>query len=156
MNKLKIQPHDVVVMSDRANTYTSYNAWVETNAPKYLAEYKMQSYEKYFTDDSDVLSVLCIAPHSKKEPKILCLCRSLLNDKLILVAADDVALESTPFTPCSKIIRRMLNSVQSIRIYDIIVSNLCPDIPGYEQKTKIETAINCMFDEFNITPKEDN
>lgn len=156
MNKLKIQPHDVVVMSDRGYTYTSYNEWIETNAPKYLAEYETQDYVGYFTDDSDVLSVLCIAPHSKENPITLCLCRSLLNDKLILVAADNVALEGTPFTPCSKIIRKMLNTVTSNHMYDIIASNLCIGIPAPGQEDKIKVAIDALLNAFNITPKEDN
>lgn len=156
MNKLKIQPHDVVVMSERGSTYTTYTEWIETNAPKYLTEYKTQGYAGYFTDDSDVLSVLCIAPHSKTNPIPLCLCRSLLNDKLILVGADDVALEGTPFTPCSKIIRKMLNTVTSNHMYDIIASNLCIGIPAPGQEDKIKVTIDALFNAFNITPKEDN
>ena len=153
----QIQPHDIVVMPDRDNAYSTYNAWVEKNAPAYAAEYKTQCYTNYFTDSPDVLSVICIAPHSTENPILLCLCRSLLNDKLILVGAADIQLKDTPFDSCNKAIREMLNTDVLNRIYDIIVHRLYPatyTTLSFEKITGIKDAISSLFDEFNITRKE--
>lgn len=153
----QIQPHDIVVMPDRGDAYTTYNAWVETNAPSHLTEYKTQGYAGYFTDSPDVLSVICIAPHSMEQPKLLCLCRSLLTDKLILVGAADTEQEDTPFGSYNKAIREMLNTDVINRIYDIIVPRLCAgSYPTTEQEKEIKDAISSLFGEFNITRKEDN
>lgn len=154
---MKIQPHDIVIMPDRGDAYTTYNAWVETNAPSHLTEYKTQSYSGYFTDSPDVLSVICIAPHSKEQPKLLYLCRSLLTDKLLLVNAADTELEDTPFGSYNKTIREMLNTEVIDRIYDIITPRLCAgSYPTTEQANEIKASISSLFEEFNITRKEDN
>lgn len=154
----QIQPHDIVVMPDRGNAYTIYNAWVEKNAPSYAAEYRTQCYTNYFTDRQDVLSVICMAPHSKENPITLCLCRSLLNDKLILVGAADIQREGTPFDSGNNAIREMLNTDVVNRIYNIIVPSLYPatyTTLSFEKTTEIKDAISSLFDEFNITHKED-
>lgn len=152
----KIQPRDIVVMPDRDDIYSTYTKWVETNAPAYITEYKMQSYKDYFTDDCDVLSVIRIAPHSKENPITLCLCRSLLTDKLILVGAADTTCEDTRFTTCNKAIREMLKTEIIDYIYDSIVYRLCPGAyPTSEQTNEIKDTIRSLFDKFNITPKED-
>lgn len=154
MDKLKIQPHDIVVMAERGSIYSTYNEWIETNAPAYKEEYKTQRYDGYFTGSCDVLSVLCIAPHSKENPIPLYLCRSLLTDKLILVGVADVELEDTPFTPCTKTLRKMLNYEIAQHICDVIARCLYPDAyPEYMDK--IESAVNKVLDKYNITPKED-
>lgn len=155
----QIQPHDIVVMPDRDDIYSTYNAWVETNAPSHLTEYKTQGYDGYFTDSPDVLSVICMAPHSTKNPIVLCLCRSLLTDKLILVKAADTELEDTPFGSYNKAIREMLNTDLLNRIYDLIVPCLYPDTYSKlsrEKVTDIKEGIRYLFKEFNITRKEDN
>lgn len=154
----QIQPHDIVVMPDRGNTYSTYNAWVKKNAPSYATEYETQSFTGYFTDIPDVLSVICMAPHSKENPITLCLCRSLLNDKLILVGAADIQLKGTLFDSGNKVIREMLNTDTINRIYDIIVHRLYPatyTTLSLEKITQIKDAISSLFDEFNITRKED-
>lgn len=151
------QPHDIVVMPDRGNAYTTYNTWIETNAPSYLTEYKTQSYSGYFIDSPDVLSVICMAPHSTENPILLCLCRSLLTDKLILVGAADTQQEGTSFDSANKTIRKMLNTDVVNRIYDIITPHLCSSsYPTSEKEVEIKDAIKSLFDEFNITRKEDN
>lgn len=153
----QIQPHDIVVMPDRDDVYTIYNAWVETNAPSYLTEYKTQGYDGYFTDSPDVLSVIRIAPHSTENPIALCLCRSLLTDKLILVKAADTELEDRPFGSYNKAIREMLNIDTINRIYDIIIPRLCAgSYPTSKQENDIKEGISYLFKEFNITRKEDN
>lgn len=152
------QPHDIVVMPDRGNVYSTYNAWVEKNAPSYLAEYDTQCYNNYFTDSPDVLSVICMAPHSKENPITLCLCRSLLTDKLILVGAADTQLEGTLFDSGNKAIREMLNTDVVNRIYDVIVHSIYPATYAtlsLEKITGIKDAISSLFEEFNITRKED-
>lgn len=154
----QIQPHDIVVMPDRGNAYTTYNAWVEKNAPSYATEYETQCYTNYFTDSPDLLSIICIAPHSKENPVLLCLCRSLLTDKLILVGAADTQLEGTPFDSANNSIREMLNTDVVNRIYNIIVPSLYPatyTTISFEKITGIKDAISSLFDEFNITCKED-
>ena len=150
------QPHDIVVMPDRGNAYTTYNAWVEKNAPSHLTEYKTQCYNNYFIDSPDVLSVICMAPHSTENPILLCLCRSLLTDKLILVGAADTQQEGTSFDSANKAIQEMLNTDVVNRIYDIITPHLCSSsYPTFEKENEIKAAIKCLFDEFNITRKED-
>lgn len=152
------QPHDIVVMPDRGNAYTTYNAWVEKYAPAYAAEYRTQCYTNHFTDEPDVLSVICIAPHSKEYPVLLCLCRSLLTDKLILVGAADTQREGTSFDSANKAIREMLNTDAINRIYDIITPRLYPatyTTLSFEKITEIKDTIRSLFDEFNITRKED-
>lgn len=152
------QPHDIVVMPDRGNAYTTYNAWVEKNASAYAAEYKTQCFTGYFTDSPDVLSVICMAPHSTENPILLCLCRSLLTDNLILVGAADTQREGTSFDSANKAIREMLNTDAINRIYDIITPRLYPsDYPSLspDKKAEIKEAISYLFDEFNITRKED-
>jgi hypothetical protein len=154
----QIQPHDIVVMPERGNAYTTYNTWVEKNAPSYLTEYETQCYTNYFKDSLDVLSVICMAPHSTENPITLCLCRSLLTDKLILVGAADTQLEGTQFDSGNKVIREMLNTDVVNRIYDIIVTSLYPatyTTLSLEKITQIKDAISSLFDEFNITCKED-
>ena len=152
------QPHDIVVMPERGNAYTTYNTWVEKYASSYVTEYETQCYTNYFTDSPDVLSVICMAPHSTENPILLCLCRSLLNDKLILVGAADTQLKDTPFDSANKAIREMLNTDTINRIYDIIVHRLYPatyTTLSLEKITGIKDAISSLFDEFNITRKED-
>lgn len=152
------QPHDIVVMPDRGDAYSTYNAWVEKYASAYAAEYKTQCYTNYFTDIPDVLSVICMAPHSKENPITLCLCRSLLTDKLILVGVKDIRLENTPFDSGNKAIREMLNTDVVNRIYDVIVHSLYPatyTTLSFEKITGIKDAIRSLFEEFNITCKED-
>lgn len=150
-----IQPHDIIVMPNRRSLYSTYNEWVETNAPSYATEYKTQSYSGYFTDVPDVLSVICVAPHSKEQPKLLCLCRSLLADKLILVGAADTKHEDTPFDSCNKTIREMLHTEVIDRIYDTIIPRICAgSYPTPEQANEIKAAISSLFGEFNITRKE--
>lgn len=154
----QIQPHDIIVMPDRDDAYTTYNAWVETNAPSHLTEYKTQGYAGYFTGSPDVLSVICIAPHSKENPILLCLCRSLLTDKLILVGAADTQLKDTPFDTCNKAIREMLNTDVINRVYDIIVPCLYPATYSklsLEKITDIKEGIRYLFNEFSITRRED-
>lgn len=154
----QIQPHDIVVMPDRGNAYSTYNTWVEKYASAYAAEYRTQCFTDYFTDSPDVLSVICMAPHSKENPITLCLCRSLLTDKLILVGAADIQLKDTPFDSGNKAIREMLNTDVINRIYDIIVTSLYPatyTTLSIEKITQIKDAIRSLFDEFNITRKED-
>lgn len=154
----QIQPHDIVVMPDRGNAYTTYNVWVEKNAPSYAAEYRTQCYTNYFTDSPDLLSVICIAPHSKENPITLCLCRSLLTDRLILVGASDIQREGTPFDSGNKAIREMLNIDVINRIYDVIAHRLYPatyTTLSLEKITGIKDAIRSLFEEFNITCKED-
>lgn len=154
---LKIQPRDIIVMPDRGSIYSTYTEWVQNNAPAYITEYRMQSYDGYYTDDCDVLSVICIAPHSKPRPELLCLCRSLLTDKLILVGAADTTLEDTRIAPCNKAIREMLNDQKVDRIYDIIVPRLCPGAyPTPKQEDEIRATIRELFKEFNITYKEED
>lgn len=155
----QIQPHDIVVMRKRDSAYTTYNAWVETNAPSYATEYKTQCYDNYSTDSSDVLSVICMAPHSTENPVVLCLCRSLLTDRLILVGAADTQREGTPFDSGNKAIREMLNADLLNRIYDLIVPCLYPATYSKlsrEKITDIKEGIRYLFKEFNITRKEDN
>ncbi len=152
------QPHDIVVMPDRGNAYTTYNAWVEKYAPAYAAEYKTQCFTGYFTDSPDVLSVICMAPHSTENPILLCLCRSLLTDKLILVGAADTQREGTSFDSANKAIREVLNTDAINRIYGIIAPRLYPatyTTLSFEKITEIKEAISCLFKEFNITRKED-
>ena len=152
------QPHDIVVMPDRGNAYTTYNAWVEKYASAYAAEYRTQCYTNYFTDEPDVLSVICMAPHSKENPILLCLCRSLLTDKLILVGAANTQQEGTPFDSGNKAIREMLNTDVVNRIYGIIATSLYPatyTTLSLEKITQIKDAIRSLFKEFNITCKED-
>lgn len=155
----QIQPHDIVVMPDRGNIYSTYNTWVEKYASSYATEYKTQCFTDYFTDSPDVLSVICMAPHSKENPITLCLCRSLLTDKLILVGAADTQLEGTSFDSANKAIHEMLNTDTIKRIYDIIVTSLYPatyTTLSIEKITQIKDAIKSLFKEFNITCKEDN
>lgn len=152
------QPHDIVVMPERGNAYTTYNAWVEKNASAYATEYRTQCFTDYFTDSPDVLSVICMAPHSKENPIVLCLCRSLLTDKLILVGAADTQLKDTPFDSANNAIRDMLNTDVVNRIYDVIVTSLYPatyTTLSIEKITQIKDAIKSLFKEFNITCKED-
>lgn len=152
------QPHDIVVMHDRDNAYSTYNAWVEKNAPAYATEYETQSYSGYYTDSPDLLSVICMAPHSKENPITLCLCRSLLTDKLILVGAADTQRDGTPFDSANDAIREMLNTDVVNRIYDIIAHRLYPatyTTLSFEKITQIKDAIRSLFEEFNITFKED-
>lgn len=152
------QPHDIVVMPDRGNAYTTYNAWVEKNAPSYATEYDTQCYTNYFTESPDLLSVICIAPHSKENPVLLCLCRSLLTDKLILVGASDTQRDGTPFDSANNAIREMLNTDVVNRIYGIIAPSLYPatyTTLSFEKITEIKDAISRLFEEFNITRKED-
>ena len=145
-------------MPDRDDIYSTYYSWVKKNAPSYATEYEEQSYSGYYTDSPDVLSVICIAPHSKEQPKLLYLCRSLLNDKLILVNASDTEHEDTPFDSGNKAIREMLNTDVVNRIYGIIAPRLYPatyTTLSFEKITEIKDTIRSLFDEFNITRKED-
>ena len=152
------QPHNIVVMPDRGNAYTTYNAWVEKYASSYAEEYETQCYNNYFTDVPDVLSVICMAPHSEENPITLCLCRSLLTDKLILVGAKDIQKDYTSFDSGNKAIREMLNTDVVNRIYDIIATSLYPatyTTLSIEKITQIKDTIRSLFKEFNITCKED-
>ena len=152
------QPHDIVVMPDRGAIYSAYNSWVKKYAPSYATEYRTQCYTNYYTDSPDVLSVICMAPHSKEQPKLLYLCRSLLTDKLILVGAADTQLKDTPFDSGNKAIREILNTDVVNRLYDVIVTSLYPatyTTLSIEKITQIKDAIKSLFKEFNITCKED-
>ena len=127
--------HTIVTLYDKRQLYSVYTDWVRIHAERYLSEYNNTRYNDYFDKEPDILTILCKGLHSTEDNSMLCLCRSLTTDKLILVK--EAALSYNTF---SKEIYAVLKASQLYNIFAILQKNL-PDV----EDTQLQDAAKALY-----------